>query len=57
MFLLEAQLRWNLEMQCLPGKICEHLLGKGLSRVFGSHWVTPISIEPLQELIFLSIRT
>ena len=38
-------------------RIWENLLGKGLSSVFGSHWVTPISIEPLQELIFLSMRT
>ena len=33
------------------------LLGKGVSNMFGSHWVIPISMDPLQLWIFLSILT
>ena len=38
-------------------KLNKYLDGKGVSIVFGSQHVTPTSIDPLQEFIFLSILT
>ena len=41
----------------VPSRSSVALEGKGTSIVLGSQQVTPTSMEPLQELIFLSMRT
>jgi hypothetical protein len=53
-----AALRMELpDMIQVPSRSSVALDGKGTSMVLGSQQVTPTSMEPLQELIFLSMRT